>query len=138
MVSNKAVRQAIYTALNVSSVTTQLGSGSASLVHGIAPASATYPLCVFHRQSDVSTLVFGENAFDNQMWMVKGMVRATSPSIAEDIDAAARTILDFGSLSITGGRLLFIARVSGIEYTETDGDQTYRHIGSLYRLTVGT
>ena len=138
MVSNKAIRQAIYQKLNVSSVTTLLGSGSASLVHEIAPPSATYPLCLFARQSDVSTLRFGGNAFDSQIWQVKGIVRTTSSSVAEDIDKAVRDLLDFGSLTITGGSLMHMARESGFEFAENEGDEVYRHVGSLYRVTVQT
>jgi hypothetical protein len=85
VVSNKAIRAALYTKLNVASVTSQLGSGSASLVHEVAPPTAA-----------------------------------------------------FGSLTITGGSLMHLARESGIDYTETDGDKTYRHAGSLYRLIVQT
>ncbi len=136
MVSNKAIRAALYTKLNVSAVTTQLGSGSASLVHAVAPPASLYPTCIFNRQSDTSTLRFGGNAMDNQIWMVKGVVRATSASVAEDIDKAVRDLLDFGTLTITGGQSLFMARTSGVDYTEVDGDQSYRHAGSLYRLVV--
>lgn len=136
MVSVKAVRQALYERLNVVSVTSQLGSGSASLVYEIAPPSASYPLCVFARQSDVSTLRFGGNAFDSQIWMVKGVVRGGTPSVAEDIDKAVRDLLDFGSLTISGGSLMHLARLDGLGFTETVGDQTYRHVGSSYRLVV--
>lgn len=138
MVSNKAIRQALYQKLNVSSVTTLLGSGSASLVHELAPPSATYPLCLFNRQSDTSVLRFGGNAFDNQVWQVKGIVRSTSSSAAEDIDKAVRDLLDFGTLSITGGSLMHMARISGFEYAENEGDEVYRNVGSLYRLVVQT
>lgn len=136
MVSNKAVRQALYQKLNVSSVTSLLGGGSASLVHGIAPPEATYPLCLFTKQSDTSAHVMGGNAMDNQIWLVKGIVRSSTPSVAEDIDAAVRALLDFGSLTITGGTNLFLARMSGISYVEVDGDTTYQHVGGLYRLSV--
>lgn len=136
MVSNKAIRAALYQKLNVASVTTLLGSGSASLVHGVAPPSASYPLCLFSKQSDISSLRMGGNAFDSHVWLVKGIANATSPSLAEDIDKAVRDLLDFGTLTITGGTLLHLARISGIEYPETEGDQTYRHVGSLYRLVV--
>lgn len=136
MVSNKAIRTALYGKLNVASVTGSLGSGSASLVHEVAPPSAVYPIIVFHRQSDVSTLRFGGNAFDSQVWMVKAIVQGTSSSVAEDVDKAVRDLLDFGTLTITGGTLMHMARISGMDYTETDGDQQYRHVGSLYRLVV--
>lgn len=136
MVSNKAVRQALYKKLNVSTVTSLLGSGSASLVHEVAPPSAKFPICVFAKQSDTSTQRFGGNAYDSHVWMVKGVVRDTSASAAEDIDKAVRDLLDFGSLTISGGDLMYLARISGIEYQENDGDQVFRHVGGLYRLVV--
>lgn len=136
MVSNKAVRAGIYTKLNVSAVTTLLGSGSASLVYGVAPPTASFPICVFSKQSDVSTHTFGGQAFDNDLWLVKGISRSTSPSVAEDIDAVVRTLLDFDTLTITGGQSLYLARESGVSYVETDGDQTYQHVGALYRVVI--
>lgn len=136
MVSNKAIRQGFYQALNVASVTNLLGNGSASLVHAIAPPSADYPLCVFAKNSDTSTLRMGGNAFDSQLWMVKGVVRSTTPSAAEDIDKAARDLLDFGTLTISGGSCMSLIRVSGMEYVENEGDQVFQHVGSVYRLAV--
>lgn len=136
MVSNKAVRQALYEKLNVPALTTLLGSGSASLVHAVAPSSAHYPLCVFFKSADGSVLRFGGNAFDSQLWTVKGVARASSPTEAENVDKAVRDLLDFGSLTITGGTLMHLARESGTEYAESEGDQTYRHVVGVYRLVV--
>jgi hypothetical protein len=136
MVNSKAVRQALYQKLNVSSVTNLLGGGSASLVHAVANPQATFPLCVFQEQSARSVLRMGGNAFDSQLWLVKGVVRATSASVAEDIDKAVRDLLDFGTLTITGGTLLALTRESAVSYSETQGDVQYRHHGSLYRLVV--
>lgn len=136
MVNNKAVRQSIYVKLNVSAVTTLLGSGSASLVHGVAPPTAAYPLCVFHKQSGVTTNRFGGEAFKNHLWLVKGVAKAGSSSAAEDIDKAANDLLHFGDLTITGADDMYLARESDIEYVETDGDIQYRHVGGLYRLCV--
>lgn len=135
MVSAKAIRTALYTKLNVSAVTSLLPSGSAGLVHGVAPSSATYPICVFHQQASTSTLRMGGNAYDSDIWLVKGVSKASSASLAEDIDNEVRTLLDFGTLTVTGGTLMHMARESGVSYTETDGDIQYRHQGSLYRLT---
>ena len=140
MVNEKAIRQAIYQKLNVAAVTSLLGSGSASIVHGVAPSAARYPLCLFQRQSDVSTLRFGGNAYDDQLWLVKGVVRLeggnVSPSLAEDIDKAVRDLLDFGTLTISGADDMHLARQTGIEYPEVEGDTIYRHAGSIYRLAV--
>ena len=136
MVSNKALRQALYLKLNVSAVTTLLGSGSAGLVYAVSPPSATYPICVFTQQSSVSRHSMKAQAFDSSTWMVKGVVRSTTPSAAEDIDAAARTLLDHSSLTITGGTALYLARQTGLSYVEVDGDQMYQHVGGLYRLVA--
>ena len=78
----------------------------------------------------------GGNAFDSQLWRIKGVTKATSASLAEDIDAAVRTLLDFGTITVTGGTVLHLARESGISYTDTEGDIQYRHQGSLYRLVI--
>ncbi len=136
MVNTKAIRQALYQKLNVASVTSLLGGGSASLVHSVAPPSSTYPICVFQKQAATSVNRFGGEAFKNQLWVVKGVVRATSSSVAEDIDAAANTRLNFGTLTITGGTLMAMIRQSDVEYVEVDGDQQYRHVGGIYRLHI--
>lgn len=137
--SQKAVRQALYQKLNVSTVTTHLTDGSAGIFHRIVPDKdppANYPLVIFNRQTDSSRLRFGGNAYDSQLWLVKAIVRGTSPGLAEDIDTAVRTLLDFGSLTITGGQTMFLARASGVSYAETDGDEIFQHVGGLYRLDV--
>jgi len=138
VVSTKAIRTALYSALNVSAVTSLLPSGSAGLVHGVAPPTALYPICLFQEQASTSTLRMGGNAFDSDLWVVKGISKATSASLAEDIDNAVRTLLDFGTLSITGGTLMHMARESGVSYAETSGEIQYRHHGSLYRVVVQT
>ena len=137
MVSDKAIRQALYQRLNVSSVTMMLSSGSASLVHGQGPDSASYPLCVFNKQSGRPDLRgFGGNDARNQLWLVKGVVRATSASVAEDIDKAVNDRLHNATLTITGGTTLYLAREGDINYPEVIGDQTYWHVGALYRTVV--
>jgi hypothetical protein len=138
MVSDKAIRQAIYERLNVAAVTSLLANGSASLHHAVAPPTGAYPLLVFNKQADTSTLRMGGNAFDSHLWLVKAVARGTSSSAAEDIDKAARDRLDFAQFTITGGVLMHLARESGVSYLETAGDTQYRHHGALYRLVVGT
>ena len=138
MVSDKAIRQGLYQALNVAAVTGSLAEGSASLRHAVAPPTGLFPFVIFNKVSGTPTRRFGGNAFDSQIWMVKGIVKGQSASVAEDIDKAVRDLLDFGTLTIAGGTLMHMARESGMDYTEPDGDQIYRHCGSLYRLVVQT
>lgn len=137
MLSTKVIRQSIYQKLNVSAVTSLLGSGSASLAHKSAQSTALYPLCIFSKAAGRNDdLTFGGDANRNQVWAVKGIVRGTSASVAEDIDKAVADLLHFGTLTISGGSTLYLAREGDIDYPEYDGDQTYHHVGGLYRLKV--
>ena len=138
MVSDKAIRQGIYQKLNVASVTTLLGSGSASLVHHEAPPSSAYPLCVFWKPSGVSENAFGIEAFRNQLWGVKGVVKATSASTAEDIDKAVYDLLHMKTLTIAGAQTVTAARESDVNYPETTGDVVFKHVGGIYRLRIHT
>lgn len=135
MVSDTAVRQAIYQKLNTASVTTLLGSGSASLVHGEAPPTAQFPLCVFHKQSGITDMLsMGGAHANNHLWLVKGVVRASSASVAESVDKAAFDLLHFGDLTITGATDTYLSRESDLNFSETVGDQKYWHVGGIYRL----
>lgn len=137
LVSNKLIRQAIYEKLNVASLTTLLASGSAGIVHAVAPPSAAYPLCVFQKQAGlVDQLAMGGDAAKNQLWVVKGVVRGTSQSVAEDIDKATTDLLHFGSLNISGADDMYLAREGDVEYPEVSGDAQFRHVGGIYRLIV--
>lgn len=134
MVTNKAVRQALYTKLNVVSVTGLLANGSASIHHNVAPATAVYPLLVFSKQSGTQVQAFGDEAFRTTLWLVKGIAKGKSASVAEDIDKAVFDLLNFGTLSITGAGVMHLARESDVEFPETQGDDIYHHVGGLYRL----
>ncbi len=135
MVTNKAVRQAIYTRLNVASVTSQLANGSASLYHGVAPATAAFPMVVFFKQSGIQVDRFGGEAFRNTLWTIKAVARGTSSSGAEDIDKAIFDLLNFTrSLSISGANVMHVTRESDVEFVETSGDTQYRHVGGIYRI----
>ena len=138
MVSDKAIRQGLYQALNVAAVTGSLAEGSASLRHAVAPPTGLFPFVIFNKVSGTPTRRFGGNAFDSQIWLVKAVARDTSSSAAEDIAKAIDDLLDFGTITVSGATLLFLARESDVDYAETDGDQTYRHHGALYRVAIAT
>lgn len=136
MVSDKNIRTALYNKLNVAGVTASLGSGSASIVHGVAQPTALYPIVVFNKQSSVNANRFGGEAYRDQLWLVKAVSKGTSSSTAEDVDKAINDLLNFGSLTITGGDDMSLMRESDVDYVETVGSDTYRHHGALYRLRV--
>lgn len=139
MVSTKAIRQSLYQKLNVSSVTSNLADGSASIFYGRAPTGAHYPFLIFAKQSGRAVDRFGGLAYDTQVWLVKTVTsndEKALPGKAEDTAAAVNTLLDFGTLTISGGSLMHLARISDVDYTETEGDQVYSHNGALYRVVV--
>jgi hypothetical protein len=138
VVSDKAIRQGIYEKLNTASVTSLLAEGSASIRHAVAPPSGRFPYIIFSKVSGVPVQRFGGNAYDNHIWLVKAVARDTSSSTAEDISKAVDDLLDFGTLTISGGTLLHLARESDVDYIEVVGDQQYRHHGANYRLAVAT
>lgn len=136
MVSDKAIRVGLYTKLNVASVTNSLASGSASIRHAVAPPGSAFPFVIFDKVSGVPTRRMGGNAWDDQLWLVKVVDRSESSSVAEDTAKAIDDLLDFGTLSISGGYTLAVLRDSDVDYVETDGDKSYRHCGARYRLSV--
>lgn len=138
MVSDKAIRQAFYTKLNVASVTGGLAEGSASLFHHYAKLNAAFPYVIFHKQSGRPINAFSRNAYDSQLWLVKAVDRGGSSSAAEDIAKAFDDLLDYGSLTITGATTLAVLRESDLDFVETVDDQMYRHHGALYRVAVAT
>ena len=138
MVSDKAIRQGLYEKLNTASVTSLLADGSASLRHAVAPPTGRFPFVIFNKQSGTPIQRFGGNAYDTHLWLVKAVARDTSSSTAEDIAKAIDDLLDFGTITVSGATLLFLARDSDVDYVETDGDQTYRHHGALYRVAIAT
>jgi hypothetical protein len=134
MVTNKAVRQALYTKLNTASVTSLLASGSASIIHAVAPPSGTYPLLVFSKSSGTQVNAFGDEAYKTTLWLIKAIAKGKSASTAEDIDKAVFDLLNFASLTISGSVSLAVFRESDVEYPETQGDDIYHHVGGLYRI----
>ena len=139
MVSPKELRKAIYGRLNVSSVTSLLAEGSASLFHDVARANAIFPFVVFNEVSEVDVnQTFGGGQQESRLWQVKAVDHNTTASVAEDIDAACAERLHYAPLTVTGGIVLYLTRESGVAYAETDGDEQYRHKGGLYRVVTGS
>jgi hypothetical protein len=136
VISDKQVRIGIYNKLNTSSVTSLLAAGSASLFHEVARPGAAFPYIIFTKVSGVPILRFGGNAMDNQIWLVKAVDRSESASRAEDIAQAVDTLLDFGTLTVSGAINLATLRESDVDYPEVDGDQVHRHHGSRYRVYI--
>jgi hypothetical protein len=134
MVTNKAVRQALYTKLNTASVTNQLANGSASIIHAVAPPTAAYPVLVFSNNSETQVNAMQDEAYTTTLWQVKAIAKARSASAAEDISKAVFDLLNFGTLTISGAITLAVYRETGMQFAEVIGDDIYHHVGGLYRI----
>lgn len=139
-----AVRRSLYGKLaGDSTLVAMLGtppSGySKSLYHQQAPPGAGFPYVIFAKSSGVPRYAIGARAYDNELWIIKGVDRPATPhdNTADRVDGIATrldTLLTDGTISISGSTLLLLRRSSDVEYTETADGVLYRHAGALYRL----
>lgn len=136
------VRRAIYGKLaGDSTLTTMLGTAasgySQSIYHNQAPATATFPYVVFSKQAGNPTESFGDpSALETDLWQIKAIARSTSADIAEAAAARITVLLNDAALSISGVSLLYLRRVSDVEYAEVTDGVVYQHVGSMYRLVT--
>lgn len=135
---SRVVRRAFYSKLTGDATLTALLSSSSAVYHAVAPKAATYPLVIFNRQSSVPRYTFAEQAYDNEVWLVKGVDKNTDEDPVDDIASRLDALLTDGTLTISGKTQMSLRRESDFEMTEVDGDETYRHAGAMYRLRYQT
>jgi len=139
-VKSTAVRRALYGKM-AADVTlngllaTPASGWSKSIYHRTAPRGASFPFVIFQKQAGTPTQAFQDpSALETDVWLIKGVDRNTTADQAEAIQERLDALLSDGALSISGATLLFLRRQSDVQYEEVDGDTTYHHAGSLYRL----
>ncbi len=136
---NEAIRKALYSKLTGDTGPGGLAgmlSGAQAVYYAEAPAEAVYPLVIFHRQGGRKEEAFGGEAWRDAPWLVKGVCQDGTSDPVDRIAARIDALLDNGSLSIAGCRLVDAAHRSDVEYVETVESRQYRHAGALYRLRV--
>lgn len=143
---SKAVRRSLYGKLAGDSIlTAQLGTPapqhSQSIYHQQAPKGAGFPYLIFQQQAETAAHAFGPNGasiYNNEVWQVQivdqGNASEASADKVDDIDSRVQTLLNDGTLSISGAALMYLRRESGLEYPETVDGTQYRHRVGLYRL----
>jgi hypothetical protein len=122
-----------------STLTNLLGTPAAgyskAIYHQEAPAGAAYPYVIFNKQAGDPTDTFGTpSAFENNVWLVKGIDKNTTADTAEAIAARLIALLNDATLTISGATHLFLRRLSDVEYPETADGVQYKHAGALFRL----
>lgn len=135
------VRRAIYgklagdTTLNALLGTPSSGHSKA-IYYQLAPDGAAFPYVVFQKQAGTPTyaMVRGTSAFDEDVWMVKGVDHSKSADAVEAVAQRLDVLLTDATLSISGATLLYLRRESTIDYSELDSGEVYRHSGALFRV----
>jgi hypothetical protein len=108
-----------------------------SIYHEEAPAGAAYPFVVFFKQAGTPTEAFGDpDAFDTDVWLIKGVDKAASADTVEAIQARLQALLNDATLSISGAELQYLRRESDVQFSEIRDAVRYRHAGAQYRLIV--
>jgi hypothetical protein len=145
-----SVRRALYgkmagdTTLNNLLATPPAGHAK-SIFHEIAPDKASYPFVIFQKQAGTPTYTFqaGTAAYESDVWLIKAIdgpnldetIERKTGDVVEGIKARLTTLLTDATLSISGGTLMYLRRESDVSYPEVSDGETYRHRGSLWRLT---
>jgi hypothetical protein len=116
-----------------------LGGGTAgtAIYEDHAPDTATFPYVVFNQQAGTWAQAMGEHTrFVDCVYQVKAVSISAWPKEASAIDAQIDARLHNATLTVTGYGVMECARESDIQYTELSGNQTFNHIGALYRVTL--
>lgn len=135
------IRRAIYGKLAGDTTLTNLlhsppAGFSQSIYHQIAPEGALFPFVIFAKQSGTPRYALGAKAFDDELWLVKGVDRSTDEDPIDSISSRLDALLTDGALSISGKTQLYLRRDSDVDYSEVPSGSGERviHSGSLYRL----
>lgn len=139
-----AVRRALYGKMAADvTLTGMLGpapSGFAkSIYYQAAPDGAEFPYIIFNKQSGTPRYAIGERAYDDDVWLIKGVIRSSgpggdSPDVADNIASRLDALLTDGTISISARTQLYLRRVSDVDFSEVSDGTLYRHAGSNFRL----
>lgn len=100
----------------------------------IAPPDATYPFVTFQLESSVDLPVLnGVRIWADQVYLIKATGTAGYGPLSTIMDRV-ETLLHRTTATVSGGKILECLRESTIQYAETDGPVTYRHLGATYRI----
>lgn len=130
MPSPSPTRKALYELLSGDSDLSSIATGG--VYHRVAPENTEPPYVIFHRQAGTEVWSMTD-AFKNELWLVKGVSRGGSASLAEDIDIRCEELLNDAALSISDSTLLYLRRESTVDYGQADSGEMIHHVGGLYR-----
>lgn len=85
--------------------------------------------------------MFQGRAFEDNLYLVKAVARETTGANVKAAAARIDTLLDGGTLTVSGYKLMRMERVARVRYTEVDDvddEIRWQHRGGHYAVTVST
>lgn len=135
--SINAVKAALWSKLANDGTLNAMLAGSQYVFDGMAPQETARPYIIFQIVSGVPSHSFSGRVYDNDLILVKGLTDGFSTVAAGQIAERIDTLLDDGTLSISGRTLLYMRRDDDVEYAETTGEGVrINHSGAQYRCWV--
>lgn len=130
------IESALYSTLTGASGLTALLSGTAAVYNEIAPQGATMPYVVFGKQSNTPRYALASLAYENALYLVKGVTEGHSPAVAGSVDVQIRSALEDQALTVSGYKHMVTRRDSDVSYAEVVDGKVFRHRGALFRIQV--
>ncbi len=103
-----------------------------------APQGAGFPYVIFNEQAETPAWALSEKAYDDDIWLIKGVDENSDADRVDTIKARLEALLTDATLSISGETLLYLRPESKISYQETTDGVRYLHAGLLFRLIHDT
>ncbi len=138
---SQAIRRSLYGKMaGDATLTAMLGTPATgytqSIYHQEAPKNAGFPFIAFNLQAGVyaHAMQGGANAFEDDLWLIKGVDRSPSADIVDGIASRLEALLSDGLLTISGRTQMWLRPQQPVEYSEVLDGEMYRHSGRLFRL----
>jgi hypothetical protein len=112
------------------------GTAGTAVYEDHAPDGASLPYVVFGHHSGVWDYTMGMSRFADVLYQVKAVSGSEYPKEASAIDAQIDSRLNNAAITVSGYGVLACTRETDVAYTELTADQTFWHIGALYRVEL--
>lgn len=101
----------------------------------VAPLGAALPLVVFAQQAGTDVRVVGPGRLMAALlYQVRAVGPGPSAAVVAPVAARLDALLQGASGSVVDGVVLGCTREQPLSYVETEGGESYRHLGGIYRI----
>ena len=128
------VRAALWSKLSGDATLIALLSGPGAIHHRIIPQGGALPAVVLSRLAGTPEWMFDSAHIQSDVWLIKGVSKGSSSSVAEDIAARVDALLTDAVFAVTGRVLLAVYREMDVDFEELTSGELYHHVGANYRV----